>query len=385
MKSKLAIITTHPIQYFAPMFALLSKSCNLKVFYTWGLAGVGEKIDTDFGKKIEWDIPLLNGYNYELLENTAKNPGSHRFMGIQNPKIIHKIKDFNPSAILIYGWAYRSHLQVIRHFSGRVPIWFRGDSTLLNEGARWKSWARKLALFYIYKHVDKAFYVGTQNKKYFKEFGLKEVQLIFAPHSVDNERFAEDRSIEADAIRANLGIPQNDILVLFAGKLEWKKNPALLLEEFMKLDKPNVHLLFVGNGALEKELKSRSNNFLSQNIHFLDFQNQYRMPIVYQSCDLFCLPSKSETWGLVVNEAMACGKAILVSDMVGCAKDLVSPSLNGNIFKSENSIDLTKHLKLLLSNKPKLAAMGAASKIIIKKWSFEKQVAQILSAFNESY
>src|SRR5215217_7645662 len=131
---RLAIVTTHPIQYYAPVFKLLTerKRVDVKVFYTWGTSAQ-HKHDPGFGRTIDWDLPLLEDYDYEWLENTSGNPGSHHFKGIINPDIIDRINAYQPGAILVFGWAYSSHLKVLRYFKGKVPVWFRGDSTLLDE------------------------------------------------------------------------------------------------------------------------------------------------------------------------------------------------------------------------------------------------------------
>ncbi|TBO42200.1 glycosyltransferase family 1 protein [Pedobacter kyonggii] len=393
---KLAIIVTHPIQYYVPLYQQLAKYCDLKVFYTWGKKATTAKYDPDFKQKIEWDIPLIEGYAYEFLENKAKNPGSHHFGGMINPTLINKVKDFNPDAILVYGWAYQCHLSALRYFKGKIPMWFRGDSTLIDEQKGFKQLLRSLFLRWVYRHVDKAFYVGTANKAYFEKFGLKPKQLVFAPHAIDNHRFAEDRSIESSDLRKQLGIKTDDILILFAGKLEPKKNPELLLSAFQELNLENVHLLFVGNGKLEAVLKSKAikdasttrlqdGRALSKtHVHFVDFQNQSQMPVIYQACDLFCLPSKGpgETWGLAVNEAMASGKPVLVSDKCGCAIDLVKNGKNGYIFEHHNIEDLKDKLALLISNKPQLKAMGEESPLLIKDWSINMQCAAILNELN---
>lgn len=405
---KLAIITTHPIQYYAPVFQLLAKKINIKVFYTAGHISL-EKYDIGFKQKVEWDIDLLSEYEYEFLENVAKDKGSHHFQGIVNPDVIKKINNYHPDAILIYGWAYISHLKIIRHFKGKTPIYFRGDSTLLDQKASFKNVIRSIFLRWVYKHVDIAFYVGTANKAYFKKYGLKENQLIFAPHAIDNNRFTANRGIESDLIRKKFSIKKDDILILFAGKLEPKKNPKLLIEAFIDIErssslfnhsasneeiptikdqlqtsnKPQIHLLFVGNGILEETLKVTVENLKLKCVHFLGFQNQTQMPVIYQACDLFCLPSQGpgETWGLAVNEAMAAGKAILVSDKVGCAKDLVNFN-NGAVFQSGNLIDLSQKLIALTNDKAKLKIMGENSLKFIQKWNFEQQVNAIVSHAN---
>jgi glycosyltransferase involved in cell wall biosynthesis len=442
---KLAIITTHPIQYYAPIFKLLAQKIQLRVFYTLGEQSVS-KYDHGFGQQIEWDIPLLAGYDYQFLENISKRPGTHHFNGIINPGICEAVENFKPEAILIYGWAWKSHSNALRFFKGKVPVYFRGDSTLIDQQKSFKRLLRKYFLKWVYNHVDKAFYVGTANKAYFKHFGLKDDQLIFAPHAVDNDRFARGNILGAEVLRTQLGIKIDEILILFAGKFEPKKNPELLLDAFIDLDLKNSHLLFVGNGVLERSLKLKVEGLavkveglaektgyegsfdraqddnegswelgvrsseekingsfdyaqddklegtqddkkdkaatgdIKKRIHFMDFQNQTEMPVVYQACDLFCLPSKGpgETWGLAVNEAMAAGKAILVSDKVGCAADLVNPGINGEVFRYSDLDGLMQKLRKLTGSKEKLTKMGIQSQQIIQNWSFEKQVKAIV-------
>lgn len=379
---RLAIITTHPIQYYAPIFKLLYQRGNIdiNVFYTWGEKAL-HKYDPGFNKTISWDIPLLDGYPYEWVENTATDPGSHHFKGIINPGLTKQVETWQPDAILIYGWAYHSHLKAMRHFKNKIPVLFRGDSTLLDETNWLKTTLKSVFLKWIYRHVDHAFYVGTNNKAYFKKHGLKESQLTFAPHAIDNDRFAEPKK-EAMMLRRQLGIRNGEILILFAGKLEDKKSPGLLLDAFLALNVNDIHLLFLGNGAWENRLKSKAEN--KKNVHFIDFQNQSAIPAIYQSSDLFCLPSKGpgETWGLAVNEAMACGKAILVSDKVGCALDLVNENYNGLIFKSEDTNSLRSSLMELTKSRQLLQVYGEKSRDAIQNWSFLKIAEAIENKLN---
>ncbi len=366
---------------------MLAKHCDLKVFYTIGNTN-SALYDAGFKRTIQWDIPLLEGYKYEFVENTAKKPNSNHFNGINNPKLINRVSAFNPDKILVYGWAHKSHFQLMRYFKGKIEIWFRGDSTLLDEGTGLKNVMRKIFLTYLYKHIDYAFYAGIANKAYFKKFGIKEKQLVFLPHAIDNQRFAENRSIESSVLRNQLNIKPNEILILFAGKLEEKKDPKLLLEAFLKLDNKNTHLLFVGNGELESDLKfmvasaktETDQNTAASRIQFMNFQNQSQMPVIYQACDLFCLPSQgpNETWGLAVNEAMAAGKATLVSDKVGCAANLVKENTNGYIFENRNIKSLIANLASATASKQNLKEMGVNSSNVINGYSFQQQVDTII-------
>ncbi|OJW15070.1 glycosyltransferase family 4 protein [Mucilaginibacter sp. 44-25] len=368
---KLAIVITHPIQYYAPVFKLLQQRGHIavKVFYTMGEHNVG--YDHGFAQKIAWDIPLLEGYNYEWVANTASSPGSHHPAGIVNPGLIHQIKAWQPDAVLFFGWNYTSHLKAMRYFKNRIPVFFRGDSTLLNPVHPFKSFLKTLYLKWVYRHVDHAFYVGSNNKAYFKKYGLKEHQLSFAPHAIDNSRFKEDRQQEGINLREKLHIPANDFLIVYAGKFEPVKNIKLLISAFEQLNNTNVHLLLTGNGPNEDVLKVQAaKTCVSSHIHFIDFVNQTYMPVIYAAADIYCLPSVSETWGLAVNEAMACSRAVLVSDKVGCAADLVKPGINGAIFKSDDLPSLTNVLRELTRSKQQLAAYGKNSSGIIQDWNF---------------
>lgn len=389
MKKKIAIITTHPIQYNAPLFKLLTdrSAVEIKVFYSWGTKVLENKFDPGFGKIINWDIPLLEGYSFEFLENTAKEQGSHHFNGIINPDIIEKIQAYNPHCLLVYGWAFKSHLKVMRYFKNKISIVFRGDSTLLDTQNFVNRIKRKIILKWVYSHVNKALYVGTNNYAYFKSFGLKSNQLSFAPHAVDNQKFfCLDNACKEIAInyRRQLEIMKDDFVILFAGKFEPKKDPLLLAEAFISCCFPSsVHLLMVGNGILEDQLKSKCRDKV--NIHFLEFQNQSNMPGLYACSDVFVLPSKGpgETWGLAVNEAMASGNAIIASDKCGCSADLIENGKNGFIFQAGNREMLREKLIEVYINK-NASKMGQISKEIIREFSFEKIAIQIESIANNS-
>ncbi|HEY4334345.1 MAG TPA: glycosyltransferase family 4 protein [Puia sp.] len=389
---KLAIISSHPIQYNAPLFRLLaeSKTVHLRVFYTWEQSGKGAKYDPGFGKTIEWDIPLLEGYESEFVTNTSYDPGTHHFKGMINPGLNKVIEAWQPDLLLVYGWSWASHLKAIRHFHGRIPVLFRGDSTLLNEKPGLRKILRRIFLTWVYRHVDYALYVGTNNKDYFLRHGLKPRQLIHAPHAVDNRRFSAsdaERRAEANDWKRSLGIKPGELVVLFAGKLEAYKDPAFVVGLAERWKDLPVRVILVGNGQMEEELKQRAKT--TPGIIFLDFQNQTRMPVVYRLADLFILSSHSqtlgqgmstqtETWGLGANEAMACGCGLMLCTGVGGAVDLVKEGLNGIIFPVGGTEKCTKFVQELLAEPGKLEKIKAASRQRVEEeFSFEKIVRSI--------
>lgn len=381
-KKKLAVITTHPIQYYAPLFKILNQRgvIDIKVFYTWSQSQQGAKFDPGFGKNIQWDIPLLDGYDHVFVNNIATKPGTHHYNGIINPTLNAEVEHWHPDALLVIGWSFKSHLKCMRFFYKKVPIIFRGDSTLLAEQLGFRLLFRTIFLRWVYHYINYALYVGTNNRLYFLRHGVKDKQLAFAPHAVDNERFYDkdgEYSKVASQWREKLEIKKDDIVFLYAGKLEDKKDPGLLIRAFQRVQNTGIHLIILGNGPLESELKTRYTKVT--NLHFIDFQNQSVMPVAYRLGNILVLPSKGpiETWGLAVNEAMACSRAIIVSDRCGCGVDLVKKDITGYIFKRTNVNDLANKMKILIANKNKLSEMGDNSLQIIKDWSFEKICDQV--------
>lgn len=384
---KLAIITTHPIQYNAPLFALLSerKHIQVRVYYTWGESVLEKKFDPGFGINIEWDIPLLNGYDYTFVENKSTKPGSNHFTGIDNPTLISDIEDWGADAVLVFGWAFKSHLRVMRHFKNKIPVIFRGDSTLLDQYNFIKHFSRTLLLRWIYRYIDIALYVGEANKHYFLANKVPSNKLIYAPHAIDNERFfaREEYLLKAAEMKNALGLKGDELVYLFAAKFEKKKYPVNLIQAFLQVKHPNAHLVMIGDGPLESEMHVAAGD--NKRIHFLPFQNQSMMPVIYHLGDVYVLPSLGpETWGLAVNEAMAAGKAVLVSDTCGCAFNLVRPGMNGFIFQSGNMESLLQYMQKIADRSSTLQEMGERSLAIIKEYNFLNICNAIEKVVNES-
>jgi glycosyltransferase involved in cell wall biosynthesis len=360
--------------------------CSIKVFYTWGQAQ-GKVHDKDFGIEREWDIDLLSGYDHVFVKNIATAPGSHHYNGIINPSLISEVKIFNPDKIIVYGWKFNSHLKLLRHFKGKILLYFRGDSTLLDEPAGFslKKVLRKLLLQWVYRHVDYVLSPGTVSDVYFLNAGLSANQIIRAPHAVDNQRFTfaflgnESYDEQAKLWRKKLGFINDDIVFLFAGKLQALKNPELLIKAFsrLRLKYKNVNLIMAGNGVLENELKSKYSLSIDsfKSLQFIPFQNQSRMPILYRVCNIFVLPSNSETWGLAINEAMACGRPVIVSDKCGAAADIVKNAENGFVFKAGDESELLSCMEKMILGDTR--SMGAKAFETVQQFSYASFAAAI--------
>ncbi len=329
---RLAVVVSHPTQYYSPWFRYLAAdpALTLRVFYLWNF-GVTAQLDRQFGRTFKWDIDLLSGYDHEFVPNVSRDPGTHHFNGLHNPQLPARLRAWQPDAVLLFGYAYRSHLRLLAR--PPAPVIFRGDSHLL--GHRQPSWLKRLALRWIYSRCAAVTYVGQANRDYFLTFGVPEKKLHFVPHSVDASRFVRTPAVVAAAakLRSTLGLGEKKI-ILFAGKLLPAKQPGALLTAFQQLAPADAALVIVGDGPEREVLHQQAAARPDCAVHFLPFANQSEMPAHYALADLFVLPSRGlyETWGLAVNEAMHLGVPCLVSDRVGCQRDLVTDGETGWVF-----------------------------------------------------
>lgn len=366
MKKRLAIVVSHPVQYFAPLYQRLARreDVTVKVFYTWH-AGQAPVKDRGFNKLVAWDIPLTSGYEFELVPNVSSDPGDHHFWGLNNPSLVGRIMAWGPDAVHVTGWAWYSHLQALWALSRRgVATFFRGDSHLLDGGLwgpRW--WAKRAVLTRVYSWPAAFLCVGKANRAYYEAFGVEADRLHDCPHSIDVERFAEPAEsleVEAASWRRELDIGDDRVVLLFAGKFERKKQPLELMRAVRELGGADIVLIMVGGGELDDEVRAIAASDPSR-FRVLPFQNQSRMPVVYRLGDVFVLPSAyEETWGLAVNEAMACGRPAIVSDRVGCAEDMIDESC-GRVFPRDDFPAMMRVVAELAADRKKRSDMGLAA------------------------
>lgn len=356
-RARLAVVVSHPTQYYSPWFREFARTAGgpFRVFYCWD-AGVRPAHDPQFGTTFAWDVDLLSGYDHEFSPNRARPPSTERFGGLRNPDLTRRLDAWKPDALLVFGYAFRSHLAVIAWARRRaLPLIFRGDSHFLGRGP--PRGGKGLLLRLLYRQFSAVTYVGQANREYFTTLGVDSDRLFFAPHGIDRVRFDPTRADvrkEAVHLRAQHGIPPEHQVVLFAGKLMPSKQPRALLDAFRTLSDSATHLVFVGEGEEKDPLiqAAKTDRAREKRVHFLPFANQSEMPARYAMADLFVLPSRGfyETWGLAVQEAMHLGVPCLVSTRVGCQRDLVVHRESGWTFDPDTPDDLARTLALALSD-----------------------------------
>ena len=352
---RLTIVATHPVQYYAPWFRWIHTNCpdlDLRVIYA--AAPTPRQQGTGFDCEFTWDVPLTDGYDCTVVRaaHPADRFDSEHFWGLNVPAIADAIADRRPDVVVVFGWYSVTLVRAIRAARRlRIPVLYYGDTNLQSAPAGWRRalWVAKtrrlLSCFSGYLSV------GTRSAVFLRFFGVPDSLIFATPHAVDNDRFAEARSLRACAsrraeIRRALGLPDDRFVVLFAGKLEPVKRPLDLVEALGRMH-PRPHLAIAGAGVLEASVGAAAGR-LGVDCSMLGFVNQSEMLRVYAAADCLALPSESETWGLVVNEALAAGLPCVLADTVGCVPDLGGPE-TGGVYPTADPTELINGFAATLS------------------------------------
>jgi len=382
---RLAIILSHPVQYYSPWFRWLREHSGLefKVFYLWDF-GVTARHDPQFGTAFQWDVDLLSGYDSEFVPNIARDPGTHHFRGLDNPSLTARLAAWRPGAILLFGYNWLSPQRVIWWARRRgIPLIFRGDSHLLGRASL--PFLTRMLLRFLFRQFAAFTHVGAANRDYFRALGVPDQRLFFAPHSVNSAHFnPEDAATRAatEALRTGLGLSGKRV-VLFAGKYSEAKQPVALLRAFLQVARPADALVYVGDGPEKAKLTELAGAHPSACVRFLPFANQSEMPARYLLADLFVLPSRGnyETWGLAVNEAMHLGVPCLVSELVGCQRDLVQPGETGWVFPAADPAALASVLESALRTPAaELQRLGRNARKLAARYTYRQTSDGLLKA-----
>jgi glycosyltransferase involved in cell wall biosynthesis len=320
---RIGFLISHPIQYYAPIFRALATRCDLTVFFAHRQTAE-QQAEIGYGVAFDWDVDLLSGYESHFLTNVSRQPSTSRFGGCNTPEIADRIAEGDFDAFVVPGWSLRSYWQAARACRRqRVPVMVRGDSQLGSPRRAMLRLAKELAFSQVMKLFDGYLFVGQRNRAYLEHYGAPADRLFFSPHCVDNDAF------RAASQRTGKGARR----VLFVGRLVPYKRPMAVVAaaaQLMAAGRP-IELTIAGAGELEGSLREAA-RAAGLSANFLGFINQSGLPQVYGNADVLVLPSGAEeTWGLVVNEAMACGTPAVVSNAVGCAPDLVEPGITGEV------------------------------------------------------
>lgn len=385
---RVAMVTTHPIQYQVPWLRRLAArpAIDLRVFFAM-IPDAAEQ-GREFGVRFEWDIPLLDGYEYSVLENRSKHPSLTEFSGCDTPQLYREICKGRFDAVIVNGWVVKSCLQALWACKrSGTPCIVRAEVNGLRPRAIWKRGLHRLLL----AQYSACLAIGTNNRRYLLERGVPANRIFETGYCVDNERFsgqaAKWRAEPGVAeLRRRFGLELDRASFLFSGKFVEKKRPGDIIEAVRRLapaDRDRLQVLMVGGGPLGETLRAQAAGLP---IHFAGFLNQSEITAAYAASDCLLLPSDSgETWGLVVNEAMACGLPVIVSDQVGSAVDLVQPGRTGHIHACGDVEALSALLAACIRDRASLARMGADASVLVRSsYNFDRVVDGVMAALSAS-
>lgn len=395
---RVAYLLSHPIQYQSPLLRLLAQQPGLEltVLYTSDFS-VRSYHDKGFGAAVEWDVPLLGGYPHEFLPRLLDGHDVSFFRPL-NRGIYRRLWQGQFNVLWIHGYAtLNSWMAMAAAKMLGIPVLLRTDSTLIDHPRG----PAKLALKSIFFRILRRFTfgvlsVGQRNTEYWRHHLGPDITVFSIPYAVDNAFFQERcraASATREQLRQQLGLEANRPVLLFASKLLARKCCIDLVDAYFELvrrlklkdgSRRLPYLLIVGEGEQRPQIEARLQQASAEDregVQLLGFRNQSELPRFYDLCDVFVLPSIHEPWGLVVNEAMNAGKAIVVSDQVGCQPDLVEDGDNGVVFPARNVSALADALERVLEGPTVYRKMGERSLERIQAFSFAANIRGLMQAF----
>lgn len=383
---RLAIVSTHTIQYHAPWFRGMAAHPDLDVHvYFCHKATPQEQACAGFGVDFDWDVDLLAGYPHSFLQNVAQRVGYGRFTGYDTPEVGRIIREQKYDAVLVNGWNYKSAWQAIwAAWKSGVKVFVRGDSHLHFDRSRSVRLTKRLGYRRFVPRFDACLAPGLWSREYFEHYGARPERIFFVPHVVDTD-FMKTESQRLAAARSELRqqwkLGDDSFVFFFVGKFTETKRPLDFVNAVYEAAKQGKHIqgLMVGDGPL----RSACEGFVGSNhvpVSFAGFLNQSQIVGAYACGDVLVLPSVGETWGMVVNEAMACGRPSLVSDRVGCGPDLVLPQETGQMFPHGNLAALSSAMINMAANPLHTAEMGRKAQSRLERYSLQAAVDGVLHA-----
>jgi glycosyltransferase involved in cell wall biosynthesis len=389
---RLAYLVSHPIQYQAPLLRRIAQEPDLDLTVLFGSdLSVRPYRDAGFGVEVAWDVPLLEGYASEFLP-AWRDDGTISATSPVSRGLHHRLRQGKSGksfdALWLHGYASVNAVQALLAARALgIPVLLRAESWLGDRDRTLWMHAAKWVFFQALRHgVSAVLPIGQRNAAYWQHSLGERVAQFPMPYAVDNAAFAEQARAAAGRepeLRAELRLPAGRPVVLFASKLQPRKHAGHLIAAYRELLRAwtgsvTPALVIVGDGEERPRLEAMAAGL--EGVRFAGFRNQSELPRFFQMAAVFVLPSEQEPWGLVVNEAMACGCAVVVSDAVGCQPDLVTDGVEGCVFPSGDVAALGHALRRVLATPETAVAMGAAARRRMSTWGFEEDVKGLRTA-----
>ncbi len=357
-KQKLLILQTHPIQYYAPIYKTLANRDKIDVVVIYLTdAGAKTHFDPGFNREVKWDIDLLAGYRYRILQPN-RSINNKNFWTKHDSRLTDLIDEEKPDWIMLYGYSSRMNWSVWWHAQKRgIKLLYTSDSNARIESYKTKlhAYLKKIIVSRFFKKIDYFFTPSDANKEYLLRYGALIQKIIWCPFAIEVDRF----TIPEINTKRNFNF-------VWAGKFIERKRCKDYLIALINLKKEGYifKALLVGDGVLANELNPLIKSLLStHHLEQLGFVNQAGLPDVLHSAETLIFTSENEPYGLIATEAAACGCALIVADNIGCvgSNSSAQANINSVIYPCGDIIELTKCMQTLIEDKQKLNLMSNAS------------------------
>lgn len=379
MKQRLIIITEIIAPYRIPVFNALAQNpeIDLRVIFL---------AKTDPSTR-QWRIYAEEiKFSYEILPSWRTRLKKYNLL--LNQKVAVALRNANPDVIICGGYNYLASWQALRWAKhNRVPFLLWSESTANDNRAGHRVVESLKKKFF--DKCDGCIVPGTSAGEYGRRMNVDPERIFVAPNAVDNHLFASraDHARRASPrMRAELNLPAQ--YFIFAGRLVKSKGVFELWEAYGSLNedlRSQFGLVFAGDGPLRPELESIAKSISPGTIRFAGFLQRDELACYYGLANCLVFPTHSDPWGLVVNEAMACGLPVICGQTAGCAADLVKT--NGRLIDSRNVDQLVHAMQEIASDADLRRRMSRESLKIIQNYSPEicaSGMAQAALAYRSS-
>lgn len=394
-KVKLAYLVSHPIQYQAPLLRQIAQEPDIELTVLFGsdFSVRGYKDEGFGGVGVKWDIPLVDGYRHEFLP-VLRDDATVSIARPLNYGIFQRLRGTKDKpafdVLWVHGYSTVNALHgMLAAKALGIPVLLRAESWLRDrERSGPKLLAKRLFFKLLSQFIDGVLPIGTLNSAYWRYYLGEDFPQFLMPYAVDNEYF-QRRSEEArqrrKELQTELNLDPSRPVILFASKLQSRKRCEDLLEAYRNLSlgpgiEPHPYLVIVGDGEERAALERQAAETGFSGIRFCGFRNQSELPRFFDLATVFVLPSRHEPWGLIVNEVMNAGRAIIVSDDVGCQPDLITDGVEGCVFPVGDVEALTTALRRVLATPETADEMGQRGLERIRMWSFEEDIRSLRQA-----
>lgn len=380
-KYKIAIIAPVPFYYHTPLYRKLNDSneIDLIIYYCSDetLSGIDIKKMYGTNSRIITEDNLLSGYKHKFIRNFSFQPSYLKWpFGLMNFGVWQEIKKNKYDIVILQSWSNITWwVAFLACLVFKTPVFFMTDANILSYASRptWKKKIKEVILGKIlFKKASGFFVAGKANAQFYRYYGVPEKKLVSLPFSWGYEELLEKEEKserDRDQLRAGFNIAKDDFVILYVGRLSEEKSPLDILDAYDNIKSEKKKLFIVGSGPLTKQFERRIEELGVKQVYLMGFQPREKTFDFYKASNILVLPSRDETWGIVVNEALCFGLPVIASNRVAAAVEFIKNDYNGFIYDFGDTNQIARYIERFIELDPeKRMLFSKRAKEEIRHW-----------------